>query len=188
MNETIESVYAELQESFDKAYGALNRELARVRSGRANANLLDPIKVKYYGQLTPLNQIAAIQVPEARMITIKPWEGNMLKEIERAIQQSDLGLNPSNDGTLIRLAIPQLTEERRKKLVKQVHRSGEDAKVSVRNGRRDANAALKDLEKASDLTEDDLERSLKEVQTKTDAATAKVDSLIEAKEKDLLEI
>jgi len=186
--DVVDEVYEELEVIFEKAFTALRRELARVRSGRANVNLLDNIRVQYYGQPTPLSQIASLQVPEARMITIKPWEQNLLKDIERALQQSDLGLNPSNDGTIIRLVIPQLTEERRKALVRQVERNGEDAKVSVRNSRRDANAMLKSLEKDSDITEDDLERALKEVQKRTDAATAKVDAVIADKESELLEV
>lgn len=181
-------IYEMLGLEFDGVTERLRRELSRVRSGRANANLLDNIRVSYYGQPTPLNQVAAIQVPEARLITIKPWEANVLKDIERAIQASDLGLNPSNDGTLIRLSIPSLTEESRKKLVKQVHQSGENAKISARAGRRDANAALKEAEKGNVITEDDLSRALKEVQTLTDAAIVKIDATIEAKEKDLLEV
>ncbi len=184
----IDEVYEDLDTNFEKAFSALRRELARVRSGRANVNILDNIRVQYYGQPTLLNQVASLQVPEARLITIKPWEQNLLKDIERAIQLSDLGLNPSNDGTIIRLAIPQLTEERRKALVRQVQRSGEDAKVSVRNNRRDANAMLKELEKDSGITEDDLERALKEVQRLTDAATEKVDEVIQAKETELMEV
>ena len=184
----MDEIYEVLGMEFEGAYDHLRRELSRVRSGRANATLLDNVRVPYYGQPTPLNQVAAIQVPEARLITIKPWEANLLKDIERAIQASDLGLNPSNDGTLIRLSIPSLTEESRKKLVKQVQQSGENAKISIRNGRRDANASLKDAEKANDLTEDDLTRALKHVQTLTDAAIEKVDAIVSVKEKDLLEV
>lgn len=184
----MDEIYELLGMEFDNAYDRLRRELSRVRSGRANPNLLDNIRVSYYGQPTPLNQVAAVQVPEARLMTIKPWESNLLKDIERAIQASDLGLNPSNDGTLIRLAIPALTEESRKKLVKQVQQSGENAKINVRNARRDANASLKTAEKDSDITEDDLARGLKKVQTLTDDAVAKIDSIIKAKEADLLEV
>lgn len=184
----MQEVYDDLESRFDKAFEALRRELSRVRTGRANINLLDTIRVNYYGQPTPLSQVAAIQVPEPRLITIKPWESNLLKDIERTIMTSDLGITPSSDGTLIRLAIPPLTEERRKELAKAVHRHGEDCKVSIRNSRRDANAALKDAEKASDITEDDLARALKEVQEKTDAAVAKVDSIIGGKEKELMEV
>lgn len=184
----MDEIYELLGMEFENAYDRLRRELSRVRSGRANPNLLDNIRVSYYGQPTPLNQVAAIQVPEARLMTIKPWEANLLKDIERAIQASDLGLNPSNDGTLIRLAIPALTEESRKKLVKQVQQSGENAKIGVRNARRDANASLKTAEKDSDITEDDLARGLKKVQTLTDEAVAKIEAIIKAKEADLLEV
>ncbi len=184
----IDEVNEELDANFDKAYKALERELARVRSGRANVNILDNIRVQYYGQPTPLSQVAALQVPEARMITIKPWEASLLKDIERALQQSDLGLNPSNDGVIIRLTIPQLTEDRRKQLVRDVHRHGENAKIAVRNARRDGNGVLKASQKDGDITEDDLARALKVVQERTDAATAKVDSMIGAKEAELLEV
>ncbi len=186
--DVIDEVYEELAQSFEKAYSALRRELARVRSGRANINLLDNIRVQYYGQPTPLSQVAALQVPEARLITIKPWEKNLLGDIERALQQSTLGLNPSNDGNIIRLSIPPLTEERRKDLVKQVRHQGEEAKIAVRNARRDANGNLRDFQKDSEITEDDLERALKEVQVRTDAATAKVDAIIAEKEEELMEV
>ncbi len=184
----VDEVYKELEAGFEKAFGALSRELARVRSGRANVNLLDNIRISYYGQPTPLNQVASVQVPEARLITIKPWEANLLKDIERALQQSDLGLNPSNDGTIIRLVIPQLTEDRRKQLVRKVGQHGEEAKISCRAARRDANAMLKDLEKDSDITEDDLTRGLKEVQKRTDDATVRVEKIISGKEAELLEL
>lgn len=188
MNEKIEEVTIELEAAFEKAYEALGRELNRVRSGRANANMLDVIKVTYYGVPTPINQVAQIQVPEARLIVIKPFDASILKDIERSIQQSDLGLNPNNDGTVIRLSVPALTEDRRKTLVKQVHKVGEEAKQSVRNARRDANSTLKQHESASDITEDDLQRSLKDVQTHTDAATAKIEEIVGAKESDLMEV
>lgn len=184
----MDEVYEELELEFEGAFDALRRELARVRSGRAKPNLLDNVRVSYYGQPTPLNQVAAIQVPEARMLTIKPWESNLLGDIERAILAANLGLNPSNDGTLIRLSIPPLTEESRKKLVRDVHARGEDAKISVRNARRNANESLKKAEKASDITEDDLTRALKKVQDMTDKATAKIDTIIKAKEDDLMEV
>lgn len=184
----MQEVYDDLDSRFEKAFEALRRELSRVRTGRANINLLDTIRVNYYGQPTPLSQIAALQVPEPRLITIKPWESNLIKEIERTIMQSDLGITPTSDGTLIRLAVPPLTEERRKDLVKQVHRIGEDAKVSIRNSRRDANAFLKQAEKDSDITEDDLTRALKVVQDKTDEGIATVDKLLEKKESELMEV
>lgn len=184
----MDEVYEELELDFEGAFEALRRELARVRSGRAKPNLLDNVRVSYYGQPTPLNQVAAIQVPEARMLTIKPWESNLLGDIERAIQAANLGLNPSNDGTLIRVSIPPLTEESRKKLVRDVHQHGENAKIGVRSARRNANEALKKAEKASDITEDDLARALKKVQDMTDKATAKIDSIVKTKEDDLMEV
>lgn len=184
----INETYEELQANFEKAYSALKRELARVRSGRANVNLLDNIRISYYGQPTPLNQVAALQVPEARTITIKPWESNLLKDIERAIHQSELGITPSNDGTLIRLNVPPLTEERRVKLARDVRAHGEDAKISIRNARRDANATLKLLQDEKEITEDDLNRALKEVQTLTGTATARIDAIISKKEEELMEV
>ena len=184
----MDEIYEDLNDSFEKTFGALKRDLARVRTGRANPTLLDNIRVPYYGQPTPLNQVAAIQVPEARMITIKPWEATLLKDIERAIQASDLGLNPNNDGTLIRIAIPALTEQRRKELVKKIHSIGEDAKISARGHRRDARKMLEELEKASEITEDDLKRGYKQVDELTTQATAKVDSIIAAKESELMEV
>lgn len=181
-------LYEELKASFEKTYEAMRRDLSRVRSGRANPNLLDTIRVSYYGQLTPLSQLAAIQVPEARMITIKPWEAPLLKEIERAILSSDLGITPSTDGTVIRLAVPPLTEERRKELVKKVNNISESAKIAVRNQRRDTNKLFQDMEKAGELSEDDLARALKQVQALTDAAIEGVDKIIAAKEEELMEV
>jgi ribosome recycling factor len=183
-----EEIYEDLKGNFEKAFGALRREFSRVRSGRANVNLLDSIKVPYYGELTALSQVAALQVPEPRMITVKPWEKTMLKEIERAIQQSSLGITPSNDGTLIRLSIPPLTEDRRRDLAKQVVKLGENSKVSVRNSRRDANAMLKALQKDGDLTEDDLKRALDQVQTLTDDAIKQLDQIVKTKEDELMEV
>lgn len=183
-----DEIYEDLKGSFEKAFGALRRELSRVRSGRANVNLLDSVKVPYYGEPTALSQVASLQVPEPRMITIKPWEKTMLKEIERAIQQSNLGITPSNDGTLIRLSVPPLTEDRRRDLAKQVVRLGENGKVSVRNSRRDANAMLKALQKDGDLTEDDLKRALDNVQTMTDEATKQLDQIVKTKEAELMEV
>ena len=183
-----DEIYEDLRSTFEKTFGALKRELARVRSGRANVNLLDNIRVSYYGQPTPLNQVASMQVPEPRLITIKPWEKNLLQDVERAIQQANLGLNPANDGTVIRLSIPPLTEDRRKELVKTVQQHGENAKVAARNGRREANAMLKALQKDGDITEDDLARCLDNVQEMTDAATKSIDEIVTAKQADLLEV
>ena len=163
-----DEIYLDLKGSFEKTFGALRRELSRVRSGRANINILDSVKVEYYGELTALSQVASLQVPEPRMITVKPWEKTMLKDIERAIHSQTLE-SPSNDGTVVRLSIPPLTEERRRDLSKEVHRHGE-MRISIRNSRRDANAMLKSLQKDGDLTEDDLKRALDQVQTLTDDA------------------
>ncbi|MEE2787379.1 MAG: ribosome recycling factor [Myxococcota bacterium] len=183
-----EEIYEDLKGNFDKTYSALKRDLARIRSGRASTTLLDNIRVDYYGQPTPIAQVASIQVPEPRMITVKPWEKTMLKDLERAIQQSDLGINPANDGTLIRLSVPPLTEERRKHLVKQVQQIGEAAKISARNSRRDANAMIKALQKDGDMSEDDRDRCLKNIQGMTDAATQHVDEIIGRKEAELMEV
>jgi ribosome recycling factor len=150
--------------------------------------VLDDVRVDYYGTPTPLNQVGALAVPEPRLITIQPWEKNLVGEIEKAILKSDLGLNPSSDGQIIRLIFPPLTEERRKEMVKQVKRMGEDAKVAVRNARREANDTLKKLEKDKEITEDELKRGEKEVQDLTDDYVARVDQVIADKEKDLMEI
>lgn len=171
-----------------KALESFRRDLSKVRTGRASLALLDDLRVDYYGTPTPLNQVAALAVPEPRLITIQPWEKSLAGEIEKAILKSDLGLNPSSDGQLIRLAFPPLTEERRKEMVKQVKRLGEDAKVVVRNARRDANDALKKLEKDKDISEDELKRGEKEIQDLTDDYVARVDKVIADKEKDLMEI
>jgi ribosome recycling factor len=178
----------ELKAGFEKTFESLKKDLARVRTGRANANLLDGVRVNYYGQPTPVSQVASVQVPEARLITLKPWEPGLLKEIERAILQSDLGLTPSNDGQIICLSIPPLTEDRRKDLVKQVKRHGEDAKVALRNHRRDVNAAVKKITDDGKISEDEGERGLKKIQDETDAAVKKVDELLAAKEKELMEV
>ncbi len=183
-----EELYEDLKANFEKTFGALRRELSRVRSGRANVNLLDNVKVPYYGEPTAISQVASLQVPEPRMITIKPWEKTMLKEIERALQQSNLGITPSNDGTVIRLSVPPLTEERRRDLAKQVQKYGENGKVSVRNSRRDANAMLKALQKDGDLTEDDLKRALDRVQSLTDDAVKQLDEIVGSKEEEIMEV
>lgn len=171
-----------------KALEAFRRDLSKVRTGRASLALLDSVQVDYYGTPTPLNQVGSLAVPEPRLITIQPWEKNLIGEIERAILKADLGLNPTSDGQLIRLVFPPLTEERRKDMVKQVKRMGEDAKVAVRNVRREANDALKKLEKSKEISEDELKRGEKEVQDVTDDYVARVDQVIADKEKDLMEI
>ncbi|MCA9525018.1 MAG: ribosome recycling factor [Myxococcales bacterium] len=184
----MDEIYDELKLSFESTFDALRRDLSRVRSGRANPNILDNIRVPYYGQPTPLNQVANIQAPEARMLTVKPFEQSLLKDIERAILQSDLGLNPNNDGQIIRLAVPPLTEERRQKLVKQVHDNGETAKIAIRNARRKANKDLETMEKDSTISEDESKRGQKEVQRLTDDAITEVDRIISAKDADLMDI
>lgn len=181
-----EDVFEEYQERINEAKSALARELSKIRTGRANLSILDGIRVSYYGTSTPLNQVAALAVPDARMITIKPWEKHMVGEIEKEIMRSDLGLNPASDGELIRLAIPQLTEERRRNLAKMVRKAGEDAKISVRNARRDANENLKSFKKDGDISEDDMHRALEQVQKKTDESIKQVDDIIKKKEDEIL--
>ena len=184
----MQEINDQLKEKFEQTYTALRRDLSRVRTGRANANILDGVRVDYYGTPTPVAQVAAIQIPEARLITVKPWEANLLKEIERAIINANIGLSPSNDGTILRLNIPPLTEERRKEMGRQVQQLGENAKVSVRNHRRDANAELKEWQKEAELSEDDLARALKEVQGLTDAAVSVIDDILAKKQVELEEV
>ncbi len=171
-----------------KALESFRRDLSKVRTGRASLALLDDVRVDYYGTPTPLNQVAALAVPEPRLITIQPWEKNLAGDIEKAILKADLGLNPSSDGQLIRLVFPPLTEDRRKEMVKQVKRLGEEAKIAVRNVRREGNDTLKKLEKDKELTEDELKRGEKEIQDVTDDYVARVDKIIAEKETDLMEI
>jgi ribosome recycling factor len=174
--------------AMDKAVDALKKDFSRVRTGRASVSLLEDIRVDYYGTPTPLNQIGTLTVPEPRLITIQPWEKKLIPEIEKAILKSDLGLNPASDGVLVRLAIPALTEERRKEMVKQLKKMGEEAKIAIRNARRDANEALKKLEKEKQISEDDLKRGEKEVQELTDQYVRKADDAVAAKEKEVMEI
>lgn len=175
-------------ERMKKAEASFERELGSIRAGRANASLLDRLEVEYYGTSTPVNQLASIAVPEARMLTITPYDKTVLGDIEKAIYKSDLGLNPANDGTLIRLVIPQLTEERRKELAKLVGKDSENAKIAVRNIRRDAMDALKKAEKDSEITEDELHANEKKVQELTDDSVKNIDIIAENKEKELLDV
>jgi len=184
----IDEVKSEACAGMEKSIDALKRDFGKVRTGRASLSLLDDVRVDYYGTPTPLSQVGTLAVPEPRMITIQPWEKNLIPEIEKAILKSDLGLNPMSDGQLIRLAFPPLTEERRKEMVKQVKRMGEDAKIGVRNVRRDANDTLKMMEKEKDISEDDQKRGTKEIQDLTDQFVKKIDDIVEAKEKELMEI
>ena len=183
----IDEIYGETKTSMQKAVDALQKELDRVRTGRASLTLLDGIRVDYYGTLTPLNQMASLAVPESRLITIQPWDATAIKEIEKAILKSDLGLTPTNDGKLIRIAIPPLTEERRKELVKVVHKACEEHKVGVRNVRRDSNEMIKDLKKEGDVAEDDAFKAQDEIQKITDTFVAKIDAVYKEKEKEILE-
>lgn len=178
----------ETKERMEKAIGAYQRELATVRAGRANPSLLDKVTVEYYGAQTPLNQIASITVPEARMLVITPYDKTALGDIEKAIQKADLGVTPSNDGNIIRITIPPLTEERRKELAKLVKKYSEDAKVAVRNIRRDANDDLKKLEKNGEMTEDELRSSTEDVQKLTDEYVSKIDEITKDKEKEIMEV
>ncbi len=172
----------------DKVLSDLQHALATIRTGRASISLLDPIKVDYYGTPTPLNQVATLHVPEASLITLQPWDVSQIGAIEKAIRSSDLGLNPSNDGKIIRVPIPPLTQERRKELVKHLHNVAEDHRVSIRNVRRDANEGLKKLLKDKLISEDDERRALDETQKLTDSYIAKLDQAAKAKEKEILEI
>ncbi|TFE02788.1 ribosome recycling factor [Jeotgalibacillus salarius] len=178
----------ETKDKMAKAIQSFSRDLANIRAGRASASLLDKIQVDYYGAPTPINQVASISVPEARLLQITPYDKTALGDIEKAIQKSDLGLNPSNDGSLIRITIPQLTEERRRELAKQVKKEAEEAKVGIRNIRRDANDDLKKQEKSGDITEDDLRGYSDDVQKMTNDHIAKIDELAKVKEQEILEV
>ncbi len=183
----IESIYDDTRESMSKSIASLKNELSRLRTGRASLSILDPIRVDYYGTLTPMNQMATLAVPESRLITIQPWDVSVIKDIEKAILKSDLGLTPSSDGKIIRIAIPPLTEERRKELVKVVHKKCEDYKVSVRNIRRDANELLKSMKKDGEISEDDAFKAQDQVQKITDEQIKLIDECYKDKEKEILE-
>ena len=176
------------EEKMLKTIEHVKADFAAVRAGRANAGVLDRIMVEYYGTPTPLNQVAAISSPDPRTLTIQPWDATLMRAIEKAIQTSDLGINPQNDGRVIRLAFPQLTEERRKELTKQVHKYGEDGKVAIRNIRREAMDAFKKAEKKSEITEDDLKKLEKDLQDLTDKQCKVLDDLTSKKEKELMAV
>jgi ribosome recycling factor len=183
----IDSIYEETRESMSKSMASLKNEFNKVRTGRASLSLLDSIRVDYYGTLTPLNQTASLSVPESRLIMIQPWDVSIIKEIEKAILKSDLGLTPSNDGKIIRISIPPLTEERRKELVKVVNKMSEDHKVAVRNIRRDSNDLIKSLKKDSEISEDDAFRAQDQIQKITDEHIKLIDDIYQEKEKEILE-
>lgn len=183
----IEDIYQETRENMGKSVDDLKREFKRVRTGRASLSILDGIRVNYYGTPTPLNQMATLAVPESRLITIQPWDVSGIKEIEKAILKSDLGLTPSSDGKIVRIAIPPLTEERRKELVKVINKVSEEHKVAVRNIRRDANEMLKDLKKEGDISEDEAFKAQDQVQKITDDHINLVEQVTKEKEKEILE-
>ena len=180
--------FKEYSRKMDKTLDVLQEDFGAVRAGRANARVLDRIMVEYYGVDTPVGQVGTISSPDARTLVIQPWDGSLLKKIEKAIQTSDLGINPQNDGRVIRLVFPQLTEERRRELTKQVKKYGEDAKVAVRNIRRDAMDYVKALKKKSEITEDDQKKAEKDLQDLTDKYIKKVDEACAVKEKELMEL
>ncbi len=176
------------EEKMNKTVGVLERDYKSIRAGRANASVLDRITVDYYGCPTPIQQMAAVSVPEPRILMIQPWDASTLKEIEKAILTSDIGINPQNDGRVIRLSFPPLTEERRKEIVKDVHKTAEESKVAVRNTRRDAIEKLKALKKNNTITEDDVADGEKKIQNLTDKYCKEIDSLAAVKEKEIMEI
>ncbi|MFP4226516.1 MAG: ribosome recycling factor [Desulfobacterales bacterium] len=184
----IDEVKEEAKEKMGKSINSLKSELKKIRTGRASLSLLDDIRVEYYGTMTPLNQLATLSVPESRLITIQPWDVSSVNSIEKAILKSNLGLTPSNDGKIIRINIPPLTEERRKDIVKQVNKTCEDYRVAIRNIRRDANDMLKQLKKDGDASEDDVFKAQEDVQKLTDEHINQVDDIYKEKEKEILEL
>lgn len=176
------------EEKMEKSYEVLLDEYSSIRAGRANPHVLDKLKVDYYGTPTPIQQVANVSVPEPRMILIQPWERSLIKAIEKAILTSDLGINPNNDGSSIRLIFPELTEERRKELAKDVKKKGEAVKVAVRNIRRDANDAIKKMEKAGDISEDELSGNEEQIQKMTDKMIEKIDKAVDTKTKEIMTV
>ena len=184
----LKELYKVYEEKMKKSVEAVERDFGAVRAGRANASVLNRIQVDYYGTPTPIQQIAAVASPDPRTLLITPWDASALKGIEKAIQESDLGINPQNDGKSIRLAFPQLTEERRKELVKQIRKYNEGGKVAIRNIRRDALEAFKKMQKASEITEDELKLAEKDLQKMTDDHCKELDKLLDTKEKELMSV
>ncbi|MBS1271514.1 MAG: Ribosome-recycling factor [Candidatus Marinimicrobia bacterium] len=183
----INEIYKDTEERMDKAVEKTRHDLATIRTGRASTALLDGIKVDYYGTKTPLNQLAQVNAPEPRLLTIQPYEKNIIPDVERAILESDLGLNPQNDGTIIRLPIPELTKERREELTRYVHKLAEEGRIAVRNIRRDANDHIKELEKEHEISEDNARRALETIQTYTDEHIDTIDELLKHKEEEIQE-
>ncbi|RDY23903.1 ribosome recycling factor [Romboutsia maritimum] len=184
----MKTIQKELQSKMEKTIEALKYEYTTIRTGRANAQMLDKVRVDYYGTPTPINQVGAISVPEPRTLMINPWDKSAMAEIEKAIRNSDLGLNPTNDGQVIRIAVPALTEERRKELAKKAHKVAEEFKVRLRNERREANDKLKKLEKEGEITEDELKKAQDEVQKTTDKFIKNIDEVAVAKEQDIMAV
>lgn len=184
----MDAVFTKAKEKMEKCLDALNRDYKAVRAGRANPAILDRVTVDYYGTPTPINQMAAISVPEPRMLMIQPWDASTLKDIEKAINTAEIGINPSNDGKVIRLVFPALTEERRKELVKDISKRGEEAKVAVRNVRRDAMDDIKKLKKYNEITEDDQKNGEKKLQDITDSYIKQVEEMVKKKEDEVLSI
>ncbi|HBK54453.1 ribosome recycling factor [Syntrophomonas wolfei] len=184
----IKDILSDTEERMKKTIEHLRKDLASLRAGRANPAMLEKIMVDYYGQPTPINQLANITVPEARLLVIQPWDKTIIASIEKAIMKSDLGINPSNDGNVIRLAIPQLTEERRKELVKVLRKRAEEARVAVRNIRRDANELLKNGEKEKLISEDENKKGMDDIQKETDRQIKEIDSVLQGKEKEIMEV
>lgn len=184
----MDSRLAVFEEKMGKSLANLEEEFAGIRAGRANPHVLDKLRVDYYGTPTPIQNVANVSVPEARMIQIQPWEGSLVKEIEKAIMMSDLGITPTNDGKVIRLVFPDLTEERRKELAKDIKKKGEDTKVAIRNIRRDAIDYIKKTGKAEDISEDEIKNIEDDIQKLTDSYVAKIDKAIEAKSKEILTV
>lgn len=181
-------MYSHIEEKMKKSLSVLDEQLGNVRAGRANPKILDKVLVPYYGTPTPINQVANIMVPEARMITIQPWDASLLKEIEKEIQKSDIGINPNNNGKMIRLVFPELTEERRKELVKEVKKISEDAKVVIRNIRRDGIDEFKAKQKNNEITEDDLRNAEEQIQKLTDKYIGLIDTAASGKEKEIMSV
>lgn len=184
----VNKIFEEVEESMKRSFNALSKEYVAIRAGRANPAVLDKILVDYYGAATPINQLAAVSVVEARTLVIEPWDASVLKEIEKAILTSDLGINPQNDGKCLRIIFPALTEDRRREIVKDIAKMGEDSKVSVRGVRRDAIDKLKKMKKDSEITEDDLKQAEKKVQDLTDSFCKKIDDLSDEKQKEIMAI
>ena len=180
--------YTNLKEKMEKAINTYNERLSEIRAGRANPAILNKVRIDYYGTQTPINQVAGISVPEARLIVIQPWDASLLKEIEKEILKADIGINPNNDGTVIRLAFPELTEERRKELVKSIKKIAEESKVSVRAIRREGMDEFKKKQKDSEITEDDLKKAESDIQTMTDKKIAKIDEILANKEKEIMSV